>query len=638
MIVAIVISHPVSSRRNRHILPCIAWLPLLLSLVVADLHAIDVIEFSAASVIYDNKTVTDVHGQIQLETDEDVSFTVDGLLAEERLKLNGALKNDNWRLSTRIDSPASQLLEQYRHVMGELPQIDITGEGRLDLTVSGTMADPARQRITYQADLTNLTGELVEPAAAFEGLTIRLTGNARYLSGSIRGQAEIDYRSGLLAYGDVLIEPLAGPIHIKTKYVVDNQHLDLSGFRLSDPGGLDISMPEFSASLSDPVNRHQASVNVELARFPHVYNAWLQPILYDTIMQDIESEGELSAQLTVKDRIVNSLSADLNDLSLADRSGRFSIYGLESHLRAEQDFTSGEFSLSWQGAELYRILLGSTDMRFDMQDHNLVMRSPFSIPLYDGELKVFNLAMQELRADHPTVIFDGVLTPVSLTAVSSAMEWPTLHGSISGVIPGVRYDGSELKVDGVLLAKAFDGTFRIEHLRMSDLLGPLPRLSADFRVDHLDLEKLTRAFDFGRIEGRLSGHIAGLTMVDWQPTTFDAFFYTPEDDDSKHIISQQAVDNLTSLSGSDIGSVLSRTYLRFFENFRYERLGISCILRNDVCRMSGIEAATGSGYYIVKGGLLPPRLDIIGYSHEVDWSDLLGRLDRVLSDNTPVIQ
>ena len=157
-------------------------------------------------------------------------------------------------------------------------------------------------------------------------------------------------------------------------------------------------------------------------------------------------------------------------------------------------------------------------------------------------------------------------------------------------------------------------------------------------MGNLDLQQLTRTFDFGRIEGRLSGYIAGLNMLAWKANAFDAFFFTPEHDDSRHIISQRAVNNLTSLSGSDIGSVLSRSYLRFFENFRYDKLGVSCVLRNNICRMNGIEATSGSGYYIVKSGLLPPRLDIIGYSHEVDWNDLLGRLERVMSDNAPVIQ
>lgn len=54
--------------------------------------------------------------------------------------------------------------------------------------------------------------------------------------------------------------------------------------------------------------------------------------------------------------------------------------------------------------------------------------------------------------------------------------------------------------------------------------------------------------------------------------------------------------------------------------------------------MNGIEAAEGSAYYIVKGGWLPPRLDIKGYSHEVDWPDLLSRIRRVMSDNQVIIQ
>jgi len=398
------------------------------------------------------------------------------------------------------------------------------------------------------------------------------------------------------------------------------------------------SSPESNCNAVNYMDQHKVVLNMEATSFPHVYKAWAQPALYDTVLEDVETEGSFTASLSIKNKQIKQLSIDLQDVSLSDKAGRFSVYGLSSHLDSRNGFENGQLSLSWQGAELYRLLLGASDLGFDVKDDNLVVTSPFTVPLYDGELKVFKLSVEDLQADHPAVVFDGILTPVNLASLSSAMGWPTFHGSISGVIPGVRYDDTGLTVDGILLARAFDGTFKIQHLQMSDLLSPLPRLSADFRVEQLDLEKLTRAFDFGRIEGKLSGHIDGLNMVAWKAHTFDAFFYTPDDDESRHVISQRAVDNLTSLSGSDIGSVLSRTYLRFFENFRYDRLGVSCILRNNVCRMNGIEAANGSGYYIMKGGLLPPRLDIIGYSNEVDWPGLLGRLERVMSDNAPVIQ
>ncbi len=50
--------------------------------------------------------------------------------------------------------------------------------------------------------------------------------------------------------------------------------------------------------------------------------------------------------------------------------------------------------------------------------------------------------------------------------------------------------------------------------------------------------------------------------------------------------------------------------LKFFDDYRYDRIGIACRLENDVCTMSGIEPA-GMGFYLVKGRGVP-RIDIIG--------------------------
>ena len=41
--------------------------------------------------------------------------------------------------------------------------------------------------------------------------------------------------------------------------------------------------------------------------------------------------------------------------------------------------------------------------------------------------------------------------------------------------------------------------------------------------------------------------------------------------------------------------------------------------------MGGVEP-TSTGYYIVKGSGIP-RIDIIGFSSQVDWPQLLRRLD-----------
>ena len=50
-------------------------------------------------------------------------------------------------------------------------------------------------------------------------------------------------------------------------------------------------------------------------------------------------------------------------------------------------------------------------------------------------------------------------------------------------------------------------------------------------------------------------------FVSWTPVKFDAWFGTPENDNSRHRISQTAVDNLTRV-GNGTSNVLSKTFLK----------------------------------------------------------------------------
>jgi hypothetical protein len=159
----------------------------------------------------------------------------------------------------------------------------------------------------------------------------------------------------------------------------------------------------------------------------------------------------------------------------------------------------------------------------------------------------------------------------------------------------------------------------------------------DAHIDNIDLEQLTRTFSFGRIEGRLDGRIDGLRMENWQPVAFDAEFATPEDDTSRHRISQKAVDNISNIGGGGVGGALSRSFLRFLEDFPYDRLGIRCRLENGVCEMGGVEPAK-QGYYLVKGRFIPPRLDVIGYAERVDWSKLVAQIISVTGKQEIVVE
>jgi hypothetical protein len=205
------------------------------------------------------------------------------------------------------------------------------------------------------------------------------------------------------------------------------------------------------------------------------------------------------------------------------------------------------------------------------------------------------------------------------------------------VIPSVRYRDGELAVGGILLVRVFDGEVTLRNVRLEQPLDVVPRLQLDARATNIDLELLTRAFAFGRIEGRLEGRIDGLDMVAWRPVAFDAAFATPEDDSSRHRISQKAVDNISSIGGGGVGGAVSRSFLRFLEDFPYDRLGIRCRLENGICAMGGVAPAA-DGYYLVKGRFIPPRLDVVGYADRVNWNSLVAQIMAVTGQQDMVIE
>ena len=94
------------------------------------------------------------------------------------------------------------------------------------------------------------------------------------------------------------------------------------------------------------------------------------------------------------------------------------------------------------------------------------------------------------------------------------------------------------------------------------------------------------------------------------------------------------MNTLANVGGGN-GSVmqaLQSGFLRFFDEYNYDKLGIRCRLRGDTCEMSGIEPAP-NGYYIVKGSGIP-RIDIIGNQGRVKWSQLLSSIPKDLGGVT----
>ena len=178
--------------------------------------------------------------------------------------------------------------------------------------------------------------------------------------------------------------------------------------------------------------------------------------------------------------------------------------------------------------------------------------------------------------------------------------------------------------------------------------GGAPSLSADLVLDDIDMYALTGVFDFGSISGKLDGRVAGLRLVDWTPTAFDAELHTDRAaarrDGVRQRISQRAVQNISSVGDASFAGSLQGRLLAFFDDFGYREIGLSCELRNTVCLMGGLDVAppaspgSGPGFTIVRGAGIP-NLSVVGYNQLVDWPVLLERLaDVAQGDIKPVVQ
>lgn len=538
----------------------------------------------------------------------------------------------------------------------ELAAQHVSGEAlvgllrRLDYPIQYRLSAQLNLTARFQGDMDgidklrlHLVGEQVDFANALgtqasEKLSIELRGQGQRKAEN--WHAELEARFGA---GGLFVDPMyfefdpEHPAQMNLTLDWDSalQQLHLPAMRLVHTG-IARAQGALQMNLAQESPLAHVSVDIAEAQLPAAFDTYIQPWIRGQLGDALKTTGSFSGQYSYQAGVDSALRVILKDVAIEDPQQRFGVTDLSGTIDWGTDDSSRTTVLSWQSGSLYRLALGPTQLAVKSQGNRFELREPVAIPLLDGQLMIDELALNNPSDGDLSWRFDGLLTPVSMEALSEALGWPRFDGQLSGMIPAVKFANNRLEIGGVLLVKAFDGALTVNNLRLEEPFGRAPRLNADLALDNLDLEALTKTFSFGKIQGRLDGYVNQLRMQSWQPVAFDARFETPADDNSRHRISQKAVDNLSSIGGG-VGGALSRSFLGVFEEFPYDRIGLSCRLKNGVCAMGGVAPAA-NGYYIVKGRFLPPRIDVVGYANQVDWYTLIDRLKSVTLEQGPVIK
>ena len=378
--------------------------------------------------------------------------------------------------------------------------------------------------------------------------------------------------------------------------------------------------------------------NLELST---LFSQVLKPFLVNTPIAELEAAGQAGLQWRYRDGAHEFLHVDLRNASVEDGHGRFAFRGVDASIPWQAPGNQGSVkptkaTIRIQSSQLGKIPIGQVDIPLEIDGSNL--RIPrLTLPVLDGELTLENFSASR-QAQGWVWQFSGGLSPISMQKLTEALGTQPMKGTLSGEIPRVSYNGSTVVVDGALVFRIFDGIIELGNLKLLDPLGPAPSLLADLDMRNLDLNLLTGTFSFGNMQGRIDAAVHGLELFNWKPVKFDASLMSSRGSYPRRI-SQAAVQNISSLGGSGAAAAIQRSFLGIFEQFGYSKIGWSCSLRNGICHMGGIESEPlPHGYLIVKGGGIP-AITVIGYNREVDWWELVNRLQRITQVETkPVIQ
>ncbi len=363
-----------------------------------------------------------------------------------------------------------------------------------------------------------------------------------------------------------------------------------------------------------------------------LYTTFLKPWLPEGQMSKLQWTGRGDVQLQMLQGAITTVDANLHDASVKPESGGFELAGIQAAL-AWSPTQARASQIDVARGTIGKLPLGKFQIRANLAPQQISI-APITLPILDGALRVDGIDARRTAQDWRWTV-SAALQPISMQQLSAALDLPVMHGTLSAVIPQLSYENQALSVGGALLFKVFDGSIVVKDLSARDLSGPAPSVRANIDMRNLDLDLLTRTFSFGAMQGRLDVTVHDLELFGWRPVQFDARVASSPGDYPRKI-SQKAVQNITALSGGGGVAAIQKSFLRFFDEFGYERIGLSCKLRNGICEMGGIENQA-QGYLIVKGGGIP-SLSVIGYNRQVGWDELLARIKAATQGGKPIVQ
>ncbi len=623
-----------------------------------DVHAvIDQLTIGRAA-IHDNKK--------NYYEDKDIVVTaiVDSNLDEKLITLNdisirtNSIESAAARASVNYYKPAVMDIDfKLKHFdIGNLSQklfysflnnngITVDGKGDLHTLVEVTMPEQGAARISGMTtlDISGAGFSTADEITVCEGMDLKMTEQFEF---TIPPNA-VDFTLNAEAAGFELLsgkfygsfEDRSIQINSTGKYMVSDASLHITDLSLGMTG---IGTMTVSGEILNLLGAPNFDTDIRFDNISNnqVYNFFVRETFQEQLpfLSRLEIQGMTSAGLSVigtsREFSVQG-KLHVEDMNIL-KGSEISVTGINVSLPLDITYPDAIYK---DGAEQFGSIKIKEFIRKDLKfndielfpairDNALVFKKDIALMMLGGYITFKNIVYANILSPERDLSLSIEINDIDLLDASALLELPAFTGTLSGSIPKVSFIKNKLHTEGEILLELFGGEMKISGLSVDNVFSPIASMKSTVALEGIDLWKLTGTFDFGHISGIVRGKVQDLVIVNGQAESFKAFVETVKKKRVSQKINVEALKKISILGTGSSSSILDMGIYRFFKEYRYKKMGFRASLRNDNLSLIGVESKGNIGYLVV-GGILPPKVDIITYNQNISFREIVSRLKRI---------
>lgn len=262
---------------------------------------------------------------------------------------------------------------------------------------------------------------------------------------------------------------------------------------------------------------------------------------------------------------------------------------------------------------------------------NLFLFAPVNMEIFGGRVRLGGTVLTQPSFKGG---FRGMSTArieeLDLSMIPSSNPDVRLDGKLNAEFSAVTISPDQITTRGVVSAGLYGGRMVMVNTAVFRPFNPSRTIRGDISITGLDLKRLTDSVPFGQITGLVNVDVQDFALSYGQPESFTMNIKSFKKEGIPRKFSLKAVDDLTVLSsGSKSQAPPAKLLTTFVNSFNYDRIGISCSLKNDVFILRGTIVDKGKEYLVRRSQFF--GIDVVNAkpNNRISFKDMLGRLNKI---------